>query len=198
MARYRKTGWLIASAALLFGCTSSASDLSLPRIDALAQGIYVEDLADLDARATAVAIVQATGKSRIEVVKVAEGVPGTPFPVVELRVIETIRGKLPETIELRQGYTYENDAGERVPVVSGPGQFLLYLEPFSFGDGAPWNGQWVTSAWLSGVYMDLGRDSGTFTRVDPDATTLPDTITATEALDPASVQAGGPTEAPAP
>lgn len=179
---------LVAGTLLIAGCATSDRNLSLPRVAELGhQNIGLKDLADLDSRAMAVAVVQPTGKARIELVEFAKGVAPMPIPVVELRVIEVIKGELPEYIEQRVGYTYQGDDGQEVPVISGPGRFLLYLEPFDMGDAAPWNGQWVTTAWLSGVFMDLGGDSGTYTRVDPDAVDLPDEITVSEAADPASV-----------
>lgn len=189
MSRVRNVAPLILVAAVLTSaCASAERNLSLPRVSALgSQNVHLKDLADLDARATAVAVVQPTGKTRIDLVEFAKGVPAMPVPVVELRVIEVIKGELPEYIEQRVGYTYQGDDGKEVPVISGPGRFLLYLEPFDMGDGASWNGQWVTTAWLSGVFMDLGGDSGTYTRVDPDAVNLPDQITVSEAADPASV-----------
>lgn len=176
----RLIGYFLLALALV-GCSTGGQRLALPQVQVHGQGVPLDDLAALDAMATAVAVVQPTGKSRIDLVVVDEFDLGTPFPVVELRVIELIKGDLPPVIELRQGYTYVDDKGQEIPVVSGSAQFLLYLEPYSLGDGKPWNGEWVTSAWLSGVYMDLGVDSGTFTRLDPDREALPDELTVDDA-----------------
>jgi hypothetical protein len=189
MSKVRTVGpFLVAGTLLIAACATFEPNLALPSVTTLgSQNIHLKDLADLDARASAVAVVQPTGKTRIELVEFAKGVLPTPVPVVELRVIEVIKGELPEYIEQRVGYTYQGDDGQEVPVISGPARFLLYLEPFDTGDGAPWNGQWVTTAWLSGVFMDLGGDSGTYTRVDAEAVNLPDRITVSEAADPASV-----------
>jgi hypothetical protein len=171
------------------GCATGSEQLRLPRIEALVdQAVDLEDLMDLHARATAVAVVQPTGRVRIEEFTPAKGVQATPFPIVELEVIDVIKGSLPDVIELREGYTYFDETGRETPVVSGPARFLLYLEPYSLGDGSAWNGQWVTTAWLSGVYMDLGRDSGVFTRVDPERTELPRELTVTLARDPGSAR----------
>lgn len=183
----------LVSVLTLMGCSTGTQRLSLPRIEAVyEQSIALRDLADLHARATAVAVVRATGKSRIGEFVAVEGVLPTPFPIVEVEVLQTIKGKLPNTIELREGYTYPDSQGNEVPVVSGPAQFLLYVEPYSLGDGSPWNGQWVTTGWLSGVFMDLGVDSGAFTRVDREATVLPAELTVSEARNPAGVKSDVP------
>lgn len=175
------------------GCTSKQDSLALPRVEALVdQAVNLEDLQDLDRRATAVAVVQPTGKSRIEDFAPAKGVPSTPFPIVEVKVVEVLKGSLPDLIDLREGYTYFDDKGTEIPVVSGPAQFLLYLEPYTLGDGSPWNGQWVTTAWLSGIFMDLGTNSGVFTRVDPDSTVLPRELTVAQARTPSLIEGEDP------
>lgn len=167
----------IVLAIALIGCSLGRTSLALPEVEGLGRGVALEDLAALDRLATAVAVVRPTGRPRID----EAGPGGTPFPIVELRVLDVIKGELPDVIELRQGYTYLDDQGASIPIVSGPGQFLLYLEPFDSGVSEPWNGEWVTSAWLSGVYMDLGIDSGVFTRVDRERESLPGELTAEEA-----------------
>jgi hypothetical protein len=140
-------------------------------------------LGELRQDATSVAVLSPNSVRHVETIA------GVPFTVTTVNVVETISGAtLPATLELRQS---GDGSDPSLPVVSNSRGYLAYLEPFELQRGAPVTGEYVVVGVLQGLFEQVDGQSvptgpaaaasTTFGRVDPDATSLPSTVTVAQA-----------------
>ena len=132
--------------------------------------------------AAAVAVVKPTTTTRIE------NVQGVPFTLTTVTVVEMISGPaLPNSFALRQTGV---STDPRLPLVSSTKMYLAYLQPFELQPGVPIAGQYVVIGNLQGLFEQAsgqaaptpaGANATRFTRVDPEATALPSTVTVQDA-----------------
>jgi hypothetical protein len=135
-------------------------------------------LAALRQDASSVGVLKPTGATTVQTVD------GVPFTVATVTIVQTISGmKLPATLELRQT---GNGSDPTLPLVSDQNLYLAYLQPFQFQPGVPVGDQYVVVGVLQGLFENVGGSpadaaSASYSRVDPEATGLPPSVTTAQA-----------------
>lgn len=131
-----------------------AAQREAPRILGSRVKVY-RDIREVKREATAVVVATATSAS-------IEKVSGIPFTVTRMRVVDTVRGNVPSTFDLRQTGSTAMQAEGTELVVEG-GTYLLFVQPFEFTHGVT-TGQYVAVGVSAGVYRQVGRDD--FSKTD--------------------------------
>jgi hypothetical protein len=106
----------------------------------------------------------------------SESLHNVPFTVTSMTVISSIRGNVPPGFRLRQ---LGSPGSSSAPVVSAGSTYLLFLQPFQLQPGVPVSSDlFVTVGASSGMFL---KDGDVFRKTDPDAASLPPTVTESDA-----------------
>jgi hypothetical protein len=152
----------LAFAMLASACTATVSG-SRTRI--------YHSIAQLDADSVGVALVRATGTQTVE------RVAGIPFTVTTVSVVNVLRGSLSgPSVKVRQLGGPGVAVDEGAPLLQAGRDYVLFLQPFSFGPGQSTDQYTVTGAG-AGLFAASG---GIAQALDPVSTDLPRAIAITD------------------
>ena len=164
---------------LLAGCSTGGTPATTKLVGDVSEPYGYTSLSQL-AGASPVIVVARGGSEQKTVPADAEAKSGLDATVTQMRVVQTLKGKLSagDSFDLWQTGTHDGAPQE---IVQDGQDYLLYLQPFSFLSG-PVANTWVTTS-LSGAYK--ASTSGEYSMLGNvgQASILPAEVTQKQARD---------------
>jgi len=100
------------------------------------------------------------------------------YPVVAIKVEDYLKGKGPSSIDVLQSVTTLDERGGEVPLVSGSGNFLLFLTEASAAGKSVRDGLYTPVTEVMGSYFESEPGSGEFLALDDSNPLLPEVLSA--------------------